>query len=103
MFSLLFSNVASFFSKQWGIITSLGFGLYILFRSIRYIEQSALSRQEVKRLRDDISRYKKGRELRNEYIERIDAYDDGDLDRSMRDWGEFRDEQHTNSSELDTM
>lgn len=92
MFGFLLTSVTSFISRQWVTITSVGFGVYLLFRSIRYIENSALSREEVKRLRDDIARQKHGRFLRNEYVKQVDNYDDSRLDRILRDWGEYRED-----------
>ena len=91
MISLFIDKIVSFFSKQWGVIAGVGAGILILSRSIRYIERSALSRQEAKNLRESIKRDQQARILKDEITKEVNSLSDAGLHVIMRDNGEFRD------------
>ena len=91
MITLFIENIMSFFTKQWGVIASVGFGLLVLVRGVRYIEESALNKERVRNMRDSVNRIIENKEKIDGYVKNV-----GDLDRDsllsvMREYGELRD------------
>ena len=91
MITLFIENIMSFFTKQWGVMASVGFGLLVLFRSVKYIEQSALNKERVRNMRDSVNRIIKNKETIDGYVKNVGDLDRDNLVNIMREYGELRD------------
>lgn len=91
MFTIIFAKIADFFTKQWGVIASVGAGLLVLASVKRYIEHNAVTRAQYAELTDAMNRIKQMRDFQSEFKKNLNSLDRDALLAVMREKGELRD------------
>ena len=90
MISGLLSGLGSFLLSQWKLLAGIGAGLIILMRSVKYIEDNKMARENLKNIRNGINRVRENQEDINEYTKHVGDFDRAELTRIMLQYGELR-------------